>query len=120
VDASIVDRSSQLAQGTVTPAFWKLEEKSQLVQVNNPNVEVIAASGHLLAEDPSQRGILAATFTFGKGRVLHLVGHFDNNFGLPFTSQLPDPSPRIVVALRQAIAMNFIASAFATQNDDDK
>jgi len=76
----------------------------------------LARSRQLMRQDPSQKGILALAFSFGKGKVLHLVGHFDNNSKSAFTNMLQDPSPNIVISLRQAIATNFIASAFAGDN----
>jgi len=114
VDAVVVYQDHALLKGVVSPAYWKLEQKSQLVRVLNPaQVNVLVRSRQLIQEDPSQQGVLAFSFTFGKGKVLHLVGHFDNNSSGAFNNLLPDPSPNIVVSLRQAIATNFIASAFA-------
>ncbi|PWT95933.1 MAG: hypothetical protein C5B53_10645 [Candidatus Melainabacteria bacterium] len=120
VDAVAVGQDQTFFKGIDSPAYWKLEEKSQLVQVINPAVDVLVCSRQLLREDPSQTGILALSFHFGKGQVLHLVGHFDNNPAGAFTNSLPDPSPNIVVSLRQAIATNFIASAFAQNETNDQ
>jgi hypothetical protein len=120
VDAVTVGQEQSLFRGVDSPAYWKLEEKSQLVQVINPAVDILVCSRQLLREDPSQTGILALSFHFGKGQVLHLVGHFDNNPSGAFTNSLPDPSPNIVVSLRQAIATNFIANAFAQNDANDQ
>jgi hypothetical protein len=91
-----------------------LEKRSQFVHQINPNVEVLARSRSLIATDRYQQGILALAFTYGKGRVLHLVGHFDNNSEGAFNNILPDASPRIIVSLRQALAANFLVDAFCT------
>jgi hypothetical protein len=120
VDAVAVGQDQSLFKSIDSPAYWKLEEKSQLVQVINPAVDILVCSRQLLREDPSQTGILALTFPFGKGQVLHLVGHFDNNPSGAFTNSLPDPSPNIVVSLRQAVATNFIAGAFAKTDTNDQ
>ena len=120
VDAVAVGQDPPLFKGTVSPAYWKLEDKSQLVQVINPSVDVLVCSRQLIRDDPSQAGILAVSFRFGKGKVLHLVGHFDNNPSGAFTNALPDPSPDIVVSLRQALATNFIASAFGSGAANDQ
>jgi hypothetical protein len=71
-------------------------------------VQVLVRSRVLMQREPSQLGILALTFPYGEGQVLHLVGHFDNNADRAFNNALPDPAPIIGIGLRQAIAANFI------------
>jgi len=58
-------------------------------------------------------GALAVNFTFGRGQVLHLVGHFDNNAGFAFTNTLPQPATGIGISLRQALATNFLVDALS-------
>ncbi len=112
VDAYIKTEDPVLTQGTVPRAHWKLDKKCQLMRIIKPDrVEVLAASVQLKSDDSQGLGNLAATFRFGKGRVLHLVGHFDYNSGRAFNNLLPDPAPKIGISLRQAIAANFIAEA---------
>lgn len=111
-DARIATRDVRFIRGAVSPSYWKLEDKSQLVQVLSPEVEVLVASKSL-ADDSAGTGILAFLFPYEKGYVLHLVGHFDNNSDFASANVLPDPSPQIVISLRQVIAANFIANAFA-------
>jgi hypothetical protein len=118
VDAVEVDKDSDLFAGTVPYAFWKLDNKCQTVKVLKPNaVHVLVRSTELMNEDPDELGVLALTFQFGKGQVLHLVGHFDNNTNLAFTNSLPDPAPRIQISLRQAIAANFVIEALKAHNE---
>jgi hypothetical protein len=112
VDAHIVS-NSDIAAGAVSPAYWKIEKRSQFVRRMNPGVQVLARSRMLSREDPDQQGILAISFQYGKGRVLHLVGHFDTNSDGSFNNVLLDPSPGITVSLRQALAANFVANAIA-------
>ncbi|PZM85484.1 MAG: hypothetical protein DKT66_04690 [Candidatus Melainabacteria bacterium] len=112
VDAYIKTEDPILTQGTVPRAHWKLDRKCQLMRVIKPDrVEILAASVQLKTDDTQGLGNLAATFNFGKGKVLHLVGHFDYNSGRAFNNLLPDPAPKIGISLRQAIAANFIAEA---------
>lgn len=112
VDAYIKTEDPVLTQGTVPRAHWKLDRKCQLMRIIKPDrVEVLAASVQLKTDDSQGLGNLAATFRFGKGKVLHLVGHFDYNSGRAFNNLLPDPAPKIGISLRQAIAANFIAEA---------
>jgi hypothetical protein len=114
IDARLNPNASpELTQNTFNKAvYWKLDDKCQTVKVIKPKeVEVIAYSNRLAREDPDGHGILAFTFKYGEGRVLHLVGHFDHNTNLTFNNSLPDPSPRIGISLRQAIAANFIAAS---------
>jgi hypothetical protein len=113
VDAIVVSGNESFVKGTVSPSYWKLEKRSQFVRQVSPNVQVLARSRGVLRQDPFGQGILAATFNYGQGRVLHLVGHFDTNSTGAFTNQLVDPSPGIVVSLRQALAANFIMSALS-------
>jgi hypothetical protein len=115
VDAIVVNGNESFVKGTVSPSYWKLEKRSQFVRQVNPNVQVLARSRGVLRQDPFGQGILAAAFDYGQGHVLHLVGHFDTNSTGAFTNQLVDPSPGIVVSLRQALAANFIMSALSEQ-----
>jgi hypothetical protein len=114
VDATLVCPDAELTSGTTSPTFWKLEKRSQFVRQLSPQVEVVARSRGVLRQDPWGQGILAACFNYGRGRVLHLVGHFDTNSTGAFTNELVDPSPGIVVSLRQAIAANFVISALTS------
>jgi hypothetical protein len=124
-DSTVVDPDPVLFNTAVTNAHWKLDMQSQLVRVLKPGVRVLARSARLAQEDPDGQGALAVEFAFGRGYVLHLVGHFDNNadvgltnptFGFGSSSfafggnSLPDPAPVIGIALRQAIAANFIVA----------
>ncbi|MBI4534035.1 MAG: hypothetical protein HY711_08800 [Candidatus Melainabacteria bacterium] len=114
VDATLVDSDPLLLAGTVLQAGWKLDEASQTVRIlNRPAVRVLAVSSklRLSGTDPDGQGILAVTFAFGRGQVLHLVGHFDNNANLAFANSLPDPAPGIGISLRQALAANFLVAA---------
>jgi hypothetical protein len=112
VDAVVVDRDAILLAGVPRVAHWQLEDKSQIVRViRGKAVQVLARSRMLMHEDQDQLGILALTFPYGNGRILHLVGHFDNNANLSFNTALPDPAPLIGIGLRQAIAANFIMAA---------
>jgi len=115
VDAQVVNADPRYTKGVVSPAFWKLEKRSQFVRQVGPNVEVLARSRNVYRQDPYGQGILAATFQYGRGHVLHLIGHFDTNSTGAFTNELVDPSPGIVISLRQALAANFIMAAIADQ-----
>ncbi|HEY9776462.1 MAG TPA: hypothetical protein V6C81_22060 [Planktothrix sp.] len=112
VDARVVEPDSDLLRGAVRRAYWKLDNKCQTVRILRPDaVHVLVRSRQLTRDDPDQLGILALTFNYGKGRVLHLVGHFDNNDDRASNEALPDPAPGIGISLRQAIAANFAAGA---------
>lgn len=106
VDARLIDRQSSLVANTVTIAGWKLDDAAHTIAITNPSaVKVLAVSNELAQEDPDRNGILAFTFPFGRGKVMHMIGHFDNNAAF---DNLPDPAPQIGIALRQALAANFI------------
>ncbi|MBA3992168.1 MAG: hypothetical protein C0469_01485 [Cyanobacteria bacterium DS2.3.42] len=112
VDARMSSNDPVLTRGTVPNAHWKLDRKSQLMRIiKTGEVDILVKSVQLKSDDSTGRGDLAATFQFGKGRVLHMVGHFDYNSGRAFANLLPDPAPKIGISLRQAIATNFIAEA---------
>ncbi|MBX9948197.1 MAG: hypothetical protein K2Y39_03445 [Candidatus Obscuribacterales bacterium] len=117
VDAHVVLPEREFFQGTVSNASWKLDEESQTVRVLRPDaVKVLAVSRDLATLDPDRQGILAVTFSFGRGKILHLVGHFDNN-SLPFLPlHLPDPAPIIGIGLRQAMAANFVIAGLERAN----
>jgi len=117
VDAYLRTEDPGLTIGTVSRAHWKLDKKCQLMRVIRPElVEILAASVQLKTDDSTGHGYLAASFRHKKGRVLHLVGHFDYNSDSAFSNLLPDPAPQIGISLRQAIAANFIAEALAQGN----
>lgn len=108
-DAYVVNPEPVLFANAVTNAHWKMDEASHLLRVLKPgSVRVLARSRRLEKEDPGGQGVLAVTFPFGKGYVMHTVGHFDNNGFFKFTNSLPDPSPAIGISLRQALASNFV------------
>jgi hypothetical protein len=109
VDAFCVDFSTDYLKGCVPSARWKLDDKCQTVRVMSPGyVHVLARSRDLSRQDPDGFGILAVSFQYGKGQVLHVVGHFDMNSAGTFNNSLPDSAPRIGIGLRQAIIANFI------------
>lgn len=110
-DATVVGADPVLFGHTVTNAHWKLDRDSELLHISNPDaVRVLVTSRELKDEDPDRLGALAVIFPFGRGYVLHMVGHFDNNGGLFFKDKLPDPAPVIDISLRQALATNFIVA----------
>ncbi len=111
VDAVVVAEDPDLFAGIPPIGHWQLVKKSQLVKVLKPDKVKVLVRSRLMTEDPSRLGILALTFEYGTGRVMHLVGHFDNNSELAFNTALPDRAPGINVSLRQAIAANFLAQA---------
>jgi hypothetical protein len=109
VDGEAVEPGNHLFRGAVGQGPWKLDDKCQIVKlINYSKVDVLVRSRGLSKEDGCNLGILALTFKYRRGRVLHLVGHFSNNTGLAFNSALPDPAPSIQISLRQAISLNFI------------
>lgn len=111
-DANVVSACPVLFRNTVTCAPWKLDQESHLIRVMDPSrVRVLIESQRLRSDDPDKRGILACVFRFGRGYVLHMTGHFDNNSGIPIRHRLPDPAPIIKISLRQALATNFLAAA---------
>jgi hypothetical protein len=111
VDAVIVGQDPDLVAGTPPVGHWQLVKKSQIVRILKPDQLKVIARSRTMREDPSGLGILAVSFSYGAGRILHLVGHFDNNSELAFNTALPDVAPGLPVSLRQAIAANFIATA---------
>ncbi len=119
VDATVLDHDPILLAGTnLQRSTWKLDKESQMVRVLKPNlVRVLAVSQRLSPIDPNnninlegttpQTGVLAVEFAFGRGRILHLVGHFDNNSPSFRQNLIPDPTPE-GISLRQIIATNFV------------
>lgn len=116
VDATVVDPDPILFSGAVRAAGWKLDDGSQVIRVLRRDVRVLVRSRMLARDDPDGQGILAVTFPFGRGQVLHLVGHFDNNATLAFANMLPDPAPQIGISLRQALAANFVVEGLRQQS----
>jgi hypothetical protein len=115
-DAYTVNPEPVLFANAVTNAHWKMDEASHLLRVLKPDsVRVLARSRKLEKEDPGGQGVLAVVFPFGRGYVMHMVGHFDNNGFFKFTNSLPDPAPAIGISLRQALASNFVVAVYPAQ-----
>jgi len=111
VDATVHDTDPVLFHNTVTNAYWKLDQESHLIHiVNRDRVRVLARSSQLVIDDPDRAGILAVVFPFGRGYVMHMTGHFDNNAKIAIGNFLPDPAPVIKISLRQALAANFVVA----------
>lgn len=120
-DAFIMEPDSPLIAGLSGRRYtWKLDRMSQCVRILSPGkVHMLARSSRLSQGDPQLHvigdpflaGGLALEFSYGKGKVLHLVGHFDNcsNSFHPFL--LPDPTPEAGISLRQVLSANFILEA---------
>ncbi len=110
-DATVSDADPVLFNRVVTNAHWKLDQESHLIRVvNRDAVRVLVTSRQLQADDPDRQGILAVEFPFGRGYVLHMAGHFDNNSKMPIGNFLPDPAPVIGISMRQALAANFVVA----------
>ena len=113
-DAYVVNPEPVLFANVVTNAHWKMDEASHLLRVLKPgSVRVLARSRKLERDDPGGQGVLAVIFPFGRGYVMHMVGHFDNNGFFKFTNSLPDPASAIGISLRQALASNFIVAGLS-------
>lgn len=111
VDATAFDTDPVLFNHAVTNAYWKLDQDSHLIHLEpSANVRVLAKSRQLIQDDPDRAGILAVVFPFGRGFVMHMTGHFDNNSKLVVGNFLPDPAPQIKISLRQALAANFVVA----------
>ena len=126
-DAFVLDPQNGLLAGVPGRRHtWKLDRLSQCLRIMNPSkVNILARSSLLAARDPQlrvidplQAGALAIEFSFGRGKVLHLVGHFDNCANSFKPNMLPDPAPSIGISLRQAITANFIAEALGSKPTD--
>ncbi|CAN5561206.1 hypothetical protein BH10CYA1_BH10CYA1_26140 [soil metagenome] len=114
VDGVVVVPDSELVRGANPFAPWKLDDKSELVKPGaRKSLQVLARSRTLSSQDTVGLGVLALTFDYGNGHVLHTIGHVDNNTDLASQSVLPDPSPQTTVSLRQVISLNFIMNALS-------
>lgn len=114
IDGVVVIPDSPLVKGASPTGPWKLDDKSQLVKPGaRRSLQVLARSRALSNQDTVGLGVLALTFDFGKGHVLHTIGHVDNNTDLSSQSILPDPAPQSTISLRQVISLNFIMSALS-------
>lgn len=111
VDATAYDTDPVLFGHAVSNAYWKLDQESHLIRIMNRDaVRILVRSKQLIEDDPDRAGILAVVFPFGRGFVMHMTGHFDNNSKLAIGNFLPDPAPVIKISLRQALAANFIVA----------
>jgi hypothetical protein len=119
VDAELVKPDQVIGNRVVTNGLWLLDGNTPSIKVLRPDlVRVICRSKKLAAETPDDQGVLAALFPFGRGYVMCISGSLRNNpaviytktrkFDFDFPNQLPDAAPKIHIAMRQALAGNFI------------
>lgn len=116
-----------LCKGTPSDAYWKIAKESKAVRVvQKQYATVVARSRKLMNEelrhvakyrppeenDFFQAGILAVLIDYGRGKIFHLVGHYDNDANTAFINDVADQAPGIKISMRQAMATNFIAEAF--------
>ncbi|MBS2008572.1 MAG: hypothetical protein JST01_16110 [Cyanobacteria bacterium SZAS TMP-1] len=114
--ATYVRPDAVLGRGCVRSAPWKMDAGAHLIRIIRPDlVHVLVASPELANEERNHAGVLACIFPFGKGYVLHMVGHFDNNAAIAVGNFLPDPAPQIRISLRQALAANFIVAGVTAE-----
>ncbi|HNA74241.1 MAG TPA: hypothetical protein PKW73_12930, partial [Candidatus Obscuribacter sp.] len=100
---------------------WKMDQEAHLIKVlDRSRVRVLVSSPSLSLEDPDKEGVLACIFPFGKGYVLHMVGHFDNNARIAVGNFLPDSATDIGISLRQALAANFVAAALKGERPEPR
>jgi len=105
VDAHFTGRDATLFPGMVAQSGWVLDIEAESIRINKPEaVTVLAVSQGLAREEPDHLGILAVVFSFGRGHVLHLIGHY----GMSNIVMLMDPAPVIGISMRQALITNFI------------
>ncbi len=129
VDALVTADDPELYAGApVRRSTWKLDQMSQMVRVLKPqSVRVLARSYKLAADDrnrqytpdPNYWGVLAVEFPYGRGHVLHLVGHFDYNSPLARSWVMPDPVPGIGLSLRQVLSTNFLIKGLTSTEHKD-
>lgn len=108
VDVHVTDGQDLLAGGT-SKGFWKLDKACQLMRIlDRDAVSIIATSPTLAKNDPDKEGVLVAMFNFGKGRVLHTLGHLDNNDVDAEKELLSDSTKGTIVSLRQMLVANYL------------
>lgn len=109
--AELASTDPSLATNLISNATWKMDIDCHPVKALRQDVRVIARSSQLAAEDPASQGALGVVFPFGRGYVMHLVGHFDNNTALP--NRIADAAPVIRISMRQALATNFVVAGLS-------
>jgi hypothetical protein len=116
-----------LCKNVPSEAFWKIAKESKAVRIVQRNYCTVVARSKMLMNmeichiakyrppetaDLYQAGILAVLVDYGRGKIFHLVGHYDNDANTAFVNDVPDQAPGISISMRQAMATNFIAEAF--------
>lgn len=116
-----------LCKNVPSEAFWKIAKESKAVRIVQRNYCTVVARSKMLMNmeighiakyrqpeeaDLFQAGILAVLVDYGRGKIFHLVGHYDNDANTAFVNDVPDQAPGISISMRQAMATNFIAEAF--------
>jgi hypothetical protein len=118
-DAEPVERDPILFNHAITKeATWAIDNEAHFLKIVNPEaVHILVRSRQLQAQYPDTNGVLAIAFSYGRGQVLHLVGHFGS--GVHLTNALAGASPKVRVSLRQMIAANFIVAGAAGKQESN-
>ena len=64
-----------------TTGRWWLEQQSHDIVVKKPREVTVLVESPDLREHHGRETTMAFTFAFGKGRVLHVLGHYDQEEG---------------------------------------
>lgn len=120
VPVSVVSTESSLCTGLVSRAYWKIGQGSPLIGSISQSCKVLVRSGFSPDEDTPGTKALAVMFPYGQGSVLHIVGHYANDFNDLWPHALDDPATIIGVSLRQAITTNFIIARLQRQEEQQR
>jgi hypothetical protein len=114
VTAHVSSTESELAKGCVSEGPWTMlaglswchyGASSEMVPTPIVESEVLSSNRFFALFPVPSRCAPAFCLRVGKGRILHLAGHFDASFR--------DVVPSMGTSLRQAILMNFLMTSLA-------
>jgi len=119
VTAHVSSTESELAKGCVSQGPWTMlsglswchySASSEVVPTPIVESEVLSSSRFFALFPVPSRCAPAFCLQIGKGRILHLAGHFDASFR--------DVVPEMGTSLRQAILMNFLMTSLTPKPND--
>ena len=118
VPAESTGASDEIFKQVVDRGYWKLPSLIDPIQ--------LVGDAHVLVRSPEYArqytnsyvgsGDLAVSFKYGKGYVLHVVGHVGNDGKVE--SQIDDAAPAMGISMRQGLIANFVIEGLKQKRDN--
>lgn len=101
---------SELHRGLPSSGQWEVQSRAQIPQVLRPEKVKVISRSRMMREDPSSTGILAFSFEYGRGRILHILGGSEES-KFQLVEKARDNDLRLGFPIRFGIVAHFVLGA---------